>query len=92
MKRLAQVDTNHVVINIIVANDDWNVQGFIEYTDEKPAGIGYTYRADIDAFVPPKPFSSWILNNTAQWEPPTPMPTDGGVYSWDKTTTSWVEA
>jgi hypothetical protein len=62
------------------------------------AGIGYTYNADIDAFVPPKPFNSWTLNNdTAQWEAPTPMPADAGtgeppkMYSWDEATTSWVE-
>ena len=62
------------------------------------AGIGYTYNADIDAFVPPKPFASWLLNEeTAQWEAPTPMPEDVGtgeppkMYSWDEATTSWVE-
>ena len=62
------------------------------------AGIGYTYNADIDAFVPPKPFASWLLNNdTAQWEAPTPMPEDAGtgeppkMYSWDEATTSWKE-
>ena len=56
------------------------------------AGIGFTYNADIDAFVPPKPFASWTLNNdTAQWEAPTPMPEDGKMYSWDEATTSWVE-
>ena len=62
------------------------------------AGIGYTYNADIDAFVPPKPYASWTLNNeTAQWEAPTPMPADAGtgeppkMYSWDEATTSWVE-
>ena len=56
------------------------------------AGIGYTYRADIDAFVPPQPFASWLLNeNTAQWEAPTPMPTDGKMYSWDEATTNWIE-
>jgi hypothetical protein len=55
------------------------------------AGVGYTYRADIDAFVPPQPFVSWVLNNdTAQWEPPMPMPTDGQMYSWDEDTTSWI--
>jgi hypothetical protein len=56
------------------------------------AGIGYTYRADIDAFVPPQPFASWLLNeNTAQWEAPTPIPTDGKMYSWDEATTNWIE-
>jgi len=62
------------------------------------AGIGYTYNADIDAFVPPKPFASWTLNNeTAQWEAPVAMPADAGtgeppkMYSWDEATTSWVE-
>lgn len=53
------------------------------------AGIGYTYRADIDAFVAPKPFPSWILNANAQWEAPVSMPTDGQMYSWDEATTSW---
>jgi len=55
------------------------------------AGIGYTYRADIDAFVPPKPFPSWLLNANAQWEAPVAMPTDGKMYSWDEATTSWLE-
>jgi hypothetical protein len=56
------------------------------------AGVGFTYRADIDAFVPPKPFNSWTLNNdTAQWQAPTPMPTDGKMYSWDEATLSWKE-
>jgi hypothetical protein len=55
------------------------------------AGIGYTYNADIDAFVAPKPFASWTLNNeTAQWDAPVPYPQDGGPYVWDEATTSWV--
>ena len=54
------------------------------------AGIGYTYRADIDAFVPPQPFASWTLNVDAQWGAPVPMPTDGAMYTWDEDTTSWV--
>ena len=56
------------------------------------AGVGYTYNVSLDAFVPPKPYASWVLNNdTAQWDAPTPMPTDGKKYSWDEATTSWVE-
>jgi hypothetical protein len=55
------------------------------------AGIGYTYRADIDAFVAPQPYPSWTLDANAQWQAPVPMPTDGKMYSWDEATQSWVE-
>ena len=54
------------------------------------AGIGYTYRADIDAFVPPQPFASWTLNADAQWEPPVAMPTDGQMYAWDEENINWI--
>ena len=53
------------------------------------AGIGYTYREDIDAFVAPQPFPSWTLDANAQWQPPVAMPTDG-MYSWDEASQSWV--
>jgi hypothetical protein len=55
------------------------------------AGIGYTYQADIDAFVSPKPFASWALNDKAQWEAPVVMPTDGKRYSWDEEQQNWIE-
>lgn len=55
------------------------------------AGIGYTYDTGRDAFIPPKPFNSWILNeDTCLWESPTPMPTDDKRYSWDEETLSWI--
>jgi hypothetical protein len=54
------------------------------------AGIGYTYDEDRDAFIPPKPFNSWILNeNTCLWEAPVAHPTDGKNYSWNETTKNW---
>ncbi len=55
------------------------------------AGVGYTYNAVRDAFIPPQPYQSWTLDDDANWQPPTPMPTDGGMYSWDEATTSWVK-
>lgn len=56
------------------------------------AGIGYTYDEARDAFIPPKPFDSWILNEeTCLWEAPSPMPNDGKIYSWDESTLSWIE-
>ena len=55
------------------------------------AGIGYTYDSIKDAFIPPKPYASWLLDETTcLWNSPTPMPTDGKMYTWDETTTSWV--
>ena len=56
------------------------------------AGVGYRYDADLDAFIPLKPFESWVLNeNTCQWETPLPYPIDGKDYLWDEVTISWIE-
>jgi hypothetical protein len=57
------------------------------------AGLGYSYDAGRDAFIPPKPYASWTLNDdTCLWEAPVAYPTDGGRYTWDESTTTWVEA
>jgi hypothetical protein len=57
------------------------------------AGIGYTYDQERDAFIPPKPFASWLLNDdTCLWDAPVEMPTDGKTYRWDEATTSWIES
>lgn len=54
-------------------------------------GIGWTWDAGRDAFIPPTPYASWVLNeDTCIWEAPTPMPEDGQLYAWDEDTTSWV--
>jgi hypothetical protein len=56
------------------------------------AGIGFTYDRTKDAFIPPKPYASWNLNETScLWESPVAYPTDGNRYTWDEATTSWVE-
>lgn len=56
------------------------------------AGIGFYYDEVRDAFVPPKPFDSWMLNEeTCQWNAPAPYPQDGQRYAWDEATVSWVE-
>ena len=57
------------------------------------AGIGFTYDRTKDAFIPPKPFNSWLLNDaTCLWEAPVAYPTDGQAYKWDEDTTNWVVA
>ena len=56
------------------------------------AGVGYTYDSVNDVFYQPKPFASWVLNeSTWSWESPVAMPTDGQVYIWNESTTSWDE-
>jgi hypothetical protein len=56
------------------------------------AGIGYTYDILRNAFIPPKPFASWVLDEeTCLWQPPVVYPTDGQHYIWNEETTSWQE-
>lgn len=64
------------------------------------AGVGYTYDSEKDAFIPPRPFDSWILNDEiCDWEPPKPLPADGisqqnpngTPYRWDEDTLNWIE-
>ena len=69
---------------------NWKQTSYNGNIRKRYAGIGHTYNAELDAFVPQKPFASWVLNETtADWDPPTPKPTEG-VWGWDESTTSWV--
>ena len=54
--------------------------------------VGYSYDLTRDAFIAPKPYPSWLLDEaTCRWQAPTPYPTDDKIYRWDEATTSWVE-
>ena len=56
------------------------------------AGIGHKYDKARDAFIPPRPFKSWLLDEkTCLWQAPVPMPTDGKMYAWDELVQNWVE-
>jgi hypothetical protein len=55
------------------------------------AGIGYTYDDQADVFYPPQPYASWTLDESWNWQAPTPYPTDGGMYTWDENTLTWTE-
>jgi len=82
----------------------YNTRGGVHYdNDGEPddgetmrknyAAIGYTYDNNLDAFIPPKPFASWVLNeDTCLWDAPVEYPDDGKVYDWNEGSTSWVEA
>jgi hypothetical protein len=73
----------------------YNTKGGVHLSGGTPlrknhAGIGYTYDEDRDAFIPPKPFKSWVLNeSTCLWEAPVAMPNDGQKYSWNEQNQSW---
>jgi len=82
----------------------YNTYGGIHYTDGEPsedqtrafrfnyAGLSFTYDADRDAFIPPTPYPSWVLDEaTCLWVAPIDYPADGGQYVWDEETTDWVE-
>jgi hypothetical protein len=88
----------------------YNTRGGVHYTDGTPsadqskalrknyAGLGYTYDSERDAFIPPKPYNSWVLNeDTCLWDSPVPYPTDVGTeenpkrYTWDEEAVNWVE-
>jgi hypothetical protein len=73
----------------------YNTHGGIHNNNETPlrknhAGIGYTYDEDRDAFIPKKPFNSWVLNeSTCLWESPIPYPQDNNKYKWNEQNQSW---
>ena len=82
----------------------YNTRGGVHYTDGEPsedqtkalrfnyAGVGFTYDADRDAFIPPKPFDSWVLDeDTCLWVAPVAYPADGATYFWDEEVGNWSE-
>jgi hypothetical protein len=75
---------------------NWKQTSYNNNIRVRYAGIGYTYNSDLDAFVSPKPYPSWILNNqTADWDAPKPFPADHGTgnpikhYYWDEDKQDW---
>jgi hypothetical protein len=101
MKSFAELDENNLVIRCIVADSlFWceNNLGGVWVVNPKndpmknTARIGWTYDEERDAFIPPKPFESWVLDEaTCLWVAPVPYPEDGESYTWDEDLTDWVE-
>lgn len=106
MSHFAKLDENNIVTNVVVGNNslpnegyDWIVSRIggrwiqTSYNGnfrKRFAGIGYYYDEELDAFIMPKPYESWILNEeTADWEAPVAKPEDGS-YVWDESSTSWI--
>jgi len=71
---------------------NWKQTSYNSNFRKNYAGIGYTYDSVRDAFIPQKPYASWVLNeDTCLWYAPVAYPTDGKMYTWDEATTNWIE-
>jgi len=107
MSHFAEVDENNIVLRVIVGDNnmpnegyDWIVENLggnwlkTSYNGnirKNFAGIGSTYDESRDAFIPPKPYESWVLNEeTCKWKAPVEKPTENGFYMWDEDSLSWV--
>ena len=78
--------------NLYNTRDVWKQTSYNNNIRKNFASVGYSYDQARDAFIAPKPFSSWILNeDTCLWEAPIAYPTDENSYRWNEDTTSWVE-
>jgi hypothetical protein len=106
MAHFAEINENNIVMRVLVTDNnahnegyDWLIENLggtwiqTSYNGnirKNFAGIGYSYDAERDAFMPPKPFDSWILDEeTCQWQPPKPYPTDEKAYFWNEETLDW---
>lgn len=102
MAHFAKIDNNNIVTKVIVAEKDFINSGLVgdeflwiqtSYSGsfrKNFAGVGSTYDKTRDAFIPAKPYPSWILvEDTCQWKAPTDYPNDGKEYKWNESSTSW---
>lgn len=79
-------------LKTLTGHETWVQTSYNGNIRKNYAGIGYTYDSQRDAFIPPKPYPSWVLNEeTCRWDSPVAYPTDGKIYGWDEATQAWVE-
>ncbi len=104
MSHFVEIDNDNIVQRVIVAEQDFINSGVVgdsfrwiqtSYNNnfrKNYAGVGYKYDQARDAFIAPKPYPSWLLDeDTCRWDAPTAYPDDDKKYSWDEDTTSWKE-
>jgi len=104
MSHFAEIDNNIIVLRVLVGPNygdegeaffnalggTWVKTSYNGNIRKNYAGIGYTYDEDRDAFIAPKPYNSWLLDeDTCRWQAPVPYPTDGLMYQWDEELTDW---
>lgn len=91
---------NNVVVEVIVADSvEWCVEAFggewvrtyYNKQGKNFAGVGFVYHPDKDNFSAPQPYPSWTLDAGCHWQPPTPYPTDGCLWTWDEKKLTWID-
>jgi len=107
MSHWAEIDQDNIVVRVLVGDNNepdegeafmnslggtWVKTSYNGNIRKNYAGIGYTYDDERDAFIPPRPYTSWLLDeHTCQWNPPIPYPDDGNRYQWDESTLTWTQ-
>jgi hypothetical protein len=108
MSHFAELDENNVVLRVLVGDNNLPNEGYDWFVEnlggtwvqtsynatirKNFAGIGFTYDEELDAFIPPKPYESWTLNETTcRWQSPVPYPQDGRIYQWNEEDLIWDE-
>jgi hypothetical protein len=107
LSHFAEIDENNIVLRVLVGDNSepdegeafmnslggtWVKTSYNGNIRKNYAGINYTYDSVRDAFIAPKPYESWLLDEeTCQWKAPVEMPTDDKMYVWDETSINWVE-
>jgi hypothetical protein len=99
MGHFAKINQKRIVTQVIVGDEEyvdtlpgtWIQTSYTGEFRKNYAGIGYAYDYFKDAFIPPKPYNSWILNeDTCKWEAPVAYPADNKLYQWDEENLQWV--
>ncbi len=89
------VETEQAGVDFLTSlhgHSSWKQTSYNGTMRKNYAGIGYTYNAELDAFIAPQPYGSWTLNETTcQWESPVTYPTDGKQYGWFEPNQQWIE-
>jgi hypothetical protein len=68
---------------------NWKQTSYNSSIRKNYAGIGFEYRPDLDAFISPQPYPSWVLDEDAKWQAPTPYPSGDGMYQWVEDDLNW---
>lgn len=69
---------------------DWKQTSYSGSFRKQFAGVGHSYDSNADVFIAPPPYPSWVLDSSYDWQPPVPYPSEGGPWTWDEATLSWV--